>query len=183
MSDLDQDEEDEATLDRAIPSEGTLQFTSRIAAALLIVGGIAGFVSLIREFPVVGFLILFLFAAVMAAELRHGGRFFRRTAAVVVIGTVVALSRFPGLVWISYCAWRDRRKTVENDIVVGVKNDGTVTLDMRERHSDGEDEPAWASSNLGPEDLDFLLSELTEAKERAARYAAKLAARPGPGGA
>lgn len=172
MSEYSDDDADD--IDDAVPSDATLEFTSRIAAAVIMVSGVFWTIVMFQRLPWLCMgLVAGFWAYVLAEKLRGGRRVVFRTAAIVSVGMVMALARFPGLVWTSYRAWRDRSKTVKYDITVGVMNDGTVSLDTRPRETDSDEDPVWTCSNFCDEDVGFLIEELTAARDRAARLRAR----------
>jgi len=62
------------------------------------------------------------------------------------------------------------------NIAVGIRNDGTVDLDLVEEPEKDKPEPDWQFNNLSIEETEFLVQELTHALERARARKAILSA-------
>jgi len=72
--------------------------------------------------------------------------------------------------------WRLLGRKHMLNIAVGIRNDGTVDLDLVEEPEKDKPEPDWQFNNLSIEETEFLVQELTHALERARARKAILSA-------
>lgn len=177
---MDRIEEDLKAALRSVPDQAAVELGSYFLTAALIFFGTIGFWHFASTRPyvlalLVAAYVLFLISLVRSDRgIRPG--VLGRAAKAFVYGLMVTVAEVPRLVWRNYRIWKARRRKLLNDISVGVRNNGTLDLDMA-----GLDGGEWTLHNIDLEDAEFLLEEMQASVERARKIKARLdAAKAGP---